>query len=146
MTTATHLNLESVQLAFRQWRETKSHCRAPFPDHLRHQALALLSTHRPSVIQKALGISDSMFKNWQGMAPQLNKPLRERHPQPPSLPQDFVPLSLSFDSSAPLANATLPTITVELTLNQGGRLQLHGALTADQLECIVRACCSGGLS
>ena len=146
MTTAAHLNLESVQHAFRQWRETKPHRRAPFPDHLRHQALALQSTHRPSVIQKTLGISDSMFKNWQGMAPQVNKPSRKQHPHSPSLHQDFVPLSLSFDSSAPLTNETLPTITVELTLNQGGRLQLQGALTADQLERVVRACCSGGLS
>ena len=115
MTIATPLTLESVQLAFHQWRQTKPHRLAPFPDHLRHQALALLSTHSPNTIKRTLRISATMFKRWQDPIPQDSQLSRQQNQHPPSLHHDFVPLSLSFDTPTPQANATLPAITIELT-------------------------------
>ena len=104
---------------FTQWRATRENRRTPVPASLRQQALDLLNDYRKSHVIKALGINNTMLKNWQG----------KETDSPPATP--FIPLKTeTTETASPLA----------LTLSDS-QLHVTGNFSLAQLTAFAQGLC-----
>lgn len=84
-------SLVEVQLAYEQWRSTRT-VRGATPVRLRAMAARLLSTHSPAAVCDALGVNATALKQW------AEQTLAE-HPHGPVT--DFVSVSLPDELQHP---------------------------------------------
>lgn len=85
--------LVDVQLAYEQWRSTRT-ARGATPVRLRTMAARLLSTHSPGAVCDALGVNATALKQWAKQS--VSEP---EHPHEPGT--DFVAVSLPDEPEHP---------------------------------------------
>ena len=124
--------LEAVRAEFEQWRQNKPYLRSPTPNELKSRALALLAHHSPGDICKALGITRSMLKTWQG-------PIRPDSAAAAEI-IEFVALPIEPLPAPPRSGTP---VSLALTLANGDHWCLRGDPSAEQLSAFVAAL-SGG--
>ena len=120
--TNTQTTLDDLTQQFAQWRASRPNKRTAVPEHLRRQALTLLSLHRKSHLIKALNINYQMLKNWQSAAEHF----ASDHPA-------FVALDTQ---SLPDHSASLSCFT--LTYACGETLQVNGQFSLAQLTALAQ--------
>ena len=115
--------LETVELAFQEWRATRPHKATKTPHSLRQQAVALIPHYPMSLILKKLDINSGALKYW----------LHEHTPVPSS--NEFVSLP---DAPGTHAIQEHHSLQLEIKTTQGIQVTLSGHLSPEWLGSFVR--------
>ena len=118
-------SIETVALAFRQWRDNRSHIRARCPDALRQSAVELLQDLPVDKVSSSLAVSSSLLRRWRR---KLNPP-----------PESFVALP---DNQSPMADPD--PLQLSVCFANGARLSVSGKLSHDHLQAVIRGLSEGG--
>ena len=102
-------SLIDVQLAFAQWRKTRT-VRGPTPERLRKLAVAQMEHHRAAAVYKALDLNAATLKQWA-------EQFKDIAPNERDASQDFIALSSDVPS-------TKTPCQLSLTLPNGVQLKV----------------------
>jgi len=117
--------LLKVSEEFTQWRGRRTQGRSKIPEHLRHQAISLLSHHPKSRVTRALGITGDMLNRWQNHQP------TEGDGEPLF---DVISLNPSHEETAVHQAA----VDLVLTVNAQHSIRVQGPLSLAQLTALMR--------
>ena len=115
--------LDTLAEKFSQWRASRASRRTAVPTSLRQQAIELLKDYRKSHVIKALGINNTMLKNWQEQKAES------------SASGTFVSLNVATPAEE-------PALALTLINAQGATLQIKGNFSLPQLTAFAQGLCS----
>lgn len=135
-------DLLSAQKAFSDFKRTSRNSREKYPPDLCKQAIALLSQHRPHLVAKVLGISQSSLSKWGKEHRKSTKQVEKKSPTPSELALTSKVSFIDVSAAVMMPMDRTPGASATIDHPRYGRLSFSG-LNADTTQAIVRQFLAG---